>query len=234
LIELSAIEEPHQGTSYNPAAIAHQELLLRAHAVEEKRLEEEARLKGVRGKMEQAKLTVDEDILGVPPGMKVDEPGQEDSDDINSNAIVDVAVPKPLPKPKTKQQRNKAARREAEVRGSFVSLRSSQRTERYGQKRALAAKLTKKRLLASIDSIKSLKRAVDDSYAHQDEIRAQRRLGELEKLKGGLAGMKIGKHKVPAKEIDVQLGEDLSESLRELKACLFFLVVARLDEADWY
>ena len=46
-----------------------------------------------------------------------------------------------------------------------------------------------------------------------------KRLEIQEKLKQGLAGQKIGKHKVPEGEIDVQLGEELSESLRALKVC---------------
>lgn len=37
----------------------------------------------------------------------------------------------------------------------------------------------------------------------------------------GLAGQKLGKHKVPEGGVDVQLGEELSESLRALKVCRF-------------
>ena len=41
-----------------------------------------------------------------------------------------------------------------------------------------------------------------------------------EKLKKqGLAGQKLGKHKVPESNVIVQLGEDLTESLRGLKVC---------------
>jgi nucleolar protein 53 len=41
-----------------------------------------------------------------------------------------------------------------------------------------------------------------------------------EKLKKqGLAGQKLGKHKVPKSNVIVQLGEDLTESLRGLKVC---------------
>lgn len=40
------------------------------------------------------------------------------------------------------------------------------------------------------------------------------------KLKGGLAGQRLGKHIVPTGEVDVQLGEELSESLRGLKVRL--------------
>ena len=36
---------------------------------------------------------------------------------------------------------------------------------------------------------------------------------------GGMKGRRLGKHRVPEGDIDVQLGEDLSESLRALKVC---------------
>lgn len=38
-----------------------------------------------------------------------------------------------------------------------------------------------------------------------------------ERLKQGLAGQRLGKHYVPEGDIDVQLGEDLTESFRGLK-----------------
>ena len=48
--------------------------------------------------------------------------------------------------------------------------------------------------------------------------------------KQGLVGQKFGKHKVPEGEVEVQLGEDLSESLRGLKVILLvFLLFACID-----
>jgi len=38
-----------------------------------------------------------------------------------------------------------------------------------------------------------------------------------EKARQGLVGLKLGKHKVKEVEVEVQLGEELSESLRALK-----------------
>ena len=52
----------------------------------------------------------------------------------------------------------------------------------------------------------------------KEKAREMKRLALAEKLKKqGLAGKKLGKHKVPEGQIDVQLGEDLTESLRGLK-----------------
>ncbi|KIJ89417.1 hypothetical protein K443DRAFT_687286 [Laccaria amethystina LaAM-08-1] len=51
-----------------------------------------------------------------------------------------------------------------------------------------------------------------------DKKHPERRLALEEKVrKQGLAGQQLGKHKVPQGEVQVQLGEDLSESLRGLK-----------------
>ena len=85
------------------------------------------------------------------------------------------------------------------------------------QKRALAEKAARKRLLASVDAAKSLRRALARDIATRERQRLERQLALQAKLSHGLAGQKVGKHKVPEGEIDVQLGEELSESLRALK-----------------
>jgi len=48
-------------------------------------------------------------------------------------------------------------------------------------------------------------------------MREERRRALREKLKQGLAGQRFGKHTVQKVKIDVQLGEDLTDSLRGLK-----------------
>ena len=41
----------------------------------------------------------------------------------------------------------------------------------------------------------------------------------------GLAGQKLGKHEVPQGEVEVQHGEDLSESFRGLKGILLVVLL---------
>jgi len=54
--------------------------------------------------------------------------------------------------------------------------------------------------------------------SQQERERERRRLALVEKLKTqGLAGQKLGKHKVPEADVEVQVGDDLSENLRGLK-----------------
>ena len=83
-------------------------------------------------------------------------------------------------------------------------------------------------MLASISSAKQLRKSNSELLTIQEEEREQKLLALAEKLrKQGLAGQKLGKHKVPESELAVQLGEDLSESLRALKVswlyCLIFI-----------
>ena len=81
----------------------------------------------------------------------------------------------------------------------------------------------RKRLLASISSAKQLRKSNIELLSIQEEEREHKQLSLAEKLrKQGLAGQKVGKHKVPESELAVQLGEDLSESLRGLKVSWAF------------
>ncbi|KAJ7105118.1 ribosome biogenesis protein Nop53/GLTSCR2 [Mycena crocata] len=194
-IEVPAILEPHQGTSYNPPADAHQELLIKAGEIEGKRVEKAAKIAETKAKFQQAKLDVVEETLGAPPGMTVAEIVPDEEDDA---ANTEEIPKKKMPERKTKAQRNKAAKVLA-------------------QKRALAEKTRKKNELAIINSFKLLRRNTNKTLSAREQAHALRRTALQEKLKRGLAGQKLGKHKVPVEEVDVQLGEDLSESLRALK-----------------
>ena len=83
-----------------------------------------------------------------------------------------------------------------------------------------------KRLLASVDSSKSLRKKIAKDTLERTRMLQQRKHREEEKIRQGLAGQKLGKHVVQKSEIDVQLGEDLSESLRSLRVwCLLIRFV---------
>ncbi|KAG5733405.1 hypothetical protein E4T56_gene4114, partial [Termitomyces sp. T112] len=86
------------------------------------------------------------------------------------------------------------------------------------EKRELADRAMRKRMLAAIPSAKTLRRTNAQLMSAREEELARKRAAELSKLKQhGLAGQRLGRHKVPEGQVDVQLGEDLSESLRALK-----------------
>ncbi|KAF9495217.1 P60-like protein [Pleurotus eryngii] len=193
-IEVPAIAEPHQGTSYNPLASAYQDLLLKAHETEERRVNEIAKVAAVKDKMAEARHNDDDgDNIGLPRGMKLDTPLEDDTE-----AEDEVLLPKKRPERKTKAQRNKAAKALAE-------------------RRILAAKAARKQLLVAIDGAKAFRKSTEQSFAARQLERLLKRQILLDNLKYGLAGKRLGKHKVPEGNLDVQLGDDLSESLRALK-----------------
>ncbi|RDX45800.1 P60-like protein [Lentinus brumalis] len=201
LIALPAVPSPHEGTSYNPPVVSHQELLKTAHEIEVEKWKGVAELEAMKAKIEKARAiaaaeAASASAVGTAPGMKVDLPTGAEVEEEDANA--EPLPPKKMPARKTKQQRKKAERLRAE-------------------KQALAEKAARKRMLASVDSAKALRKALARNVAARERLREQQQLALQEKLKKGLAGERIGKHKVPEGQIDVQLGEELSESLRALK-----------------
>jgi nucleolar protein 53 len=78
----------------------------------------------------------------------------------------------------------------------------------------------RKRLHASVDTAKTLRKAADRTQAARIKADVERRAKQDARLaQNGLVGQKIGKHVVREGGVDVQLGEELSESLRGLQVC---------------
>ena len=71
-------------------------------------------------------------------------------------------------------------------------------------------------MLSVLSSI-SAKQLRKSTLPSSHEVAERRRQLLAAKLKGGMAGRRLGKYKVPEGHIDVQLGEELSENLRGLK-----------------
>lgn len=65
--------------------------------------------------------------------------------------------------------------------------------------------------------MKSLRLSVEERLALRAKVLESRKAAVRQKLLQGIAGKRVGKHKVPEREVEVQLGEDLSENLRTLK-----------------
>jgi nucleolar protein 53 len=194
VIEVPAVLEPHQGSSYNPPAAAHDELIMEACRLERRRQEEADRLAEVRRKVADARALATGVTEGLPLGMTLDEIPTDGEPIIQHDAV----VPKKPSTRKTKQQRAKALR-----------LRE--------EKRALAEKAARKKMLATITMVKSLRSTAEKVGQQQNQARLARQLALKMKLRKGLAGQRLGKYKVPENEIEVQIGEDLSENLRTLK-----------------
>ena len=76
----------------------------------------------------------------------------------------------------------------------------------------------RKRLLDSVNQVKALRSDLSKVADAQKQARLARQLALRPKLKG-LAGQRLGKHRVPENDIQMQIGEDLSENLGNLKVC---------------
>ena len=195
-ISVPAVPAPHEGTSYNPLVTSHQELLRTANEIEERRLKEAEKLEEAKRKMEAARVAAALELQeGVAPGMTIQ---PIDDADTAQDDVQGLPPVKKMPERKTKKERRKAERQRAE-------------------KRALAERAARKRMLASVDSAKALRKALGRNLMVRERLRAQRQAKLQERLGQGLAGQRLGKHKVPEGETVVQLSEDLSESLRGLK-----------------
>ncbi|KAF8324128.1 P60-like protein [Clavulina sp. PMI_390] len=202
-IERAAIEAPHSGISYNPSYESHQALLQTAHAVELKREAEAEDWRPTKERMEAMKAATSDDVEDGSrfKGMAVDLPGEDADDDDDDNEEEDVEVvvkAKPAPARKTKQQKAKAARLRAE-------------------KHALAQRAAKKRLAASLTTIKALAKESNRSVNSRESLLAAQKLAADQAKRQALTGKKIGKHVVKTGEVDVQLTDELSESLRGLQ-----------------
>ncbi|SPO29991.1 related to Glioma tumor suppressor candidate region gene 2 protein [Ustilago trichophora] len=216
---LPAIDLPHPGSSYNPDLESHEALIQEAYEIEA-RLEANEQMDKAERETWQAKLATivareaelrlqKDDDLKRYRGMDVDLPGigsdDEDADEDAEDAqdddeeSDDQGEQSSEPKRKTRQQKARAKR--ARMQQAEALRRKQARIE-----------------AAAILQLPALKRRQARLAAARAQAAEERRLQkDAAMAKQGLSGIKVGKHKVPQQHIDVQTGDELSESLRTLK-----------------
>ena len=204
-------ELPDAGTSYNPTQESHAALLEDAVQEELAKLEAEAKVEQEIAGLGQVVVNRNNGKgmeYEYAEGMLVGS-GEEDTDDEDDEEGSDEETRegingKSQPQRKTQAQRNKALRRKLAE-----------------QERVAAA--AQKRLDKSAGSLASFKRAEETRLAAQAEaLKIKRQLKaekDQEKLVHMRAGEKVGKYRVPKGDVAVQLGEDLAETLRQIKVC---------------
>lgn len=74
-------------------------------------------------------------------------------------------------------------------------------------------------MVVSISNVKSMVKSTNRALASRETLSAAQKQAAEETKRKEVTGTKIGKHVVKSAEIDVQLTEDLSESLRSIKVC---------------
>lgn len=197
------LETPDQGTSYNPKEADHTRLI--ELAVEEEKAQlareaaEEERIR-VLGEVKNARRQhADGDEFEYAAGMKVG-PGEIDADDVSEDDE-DAAGPSKTKaqKRKTQAQRNKAKRLKEQARLDAIEK-------------------THKRLVASIGGLKGVQANLEKREKQMAEAERLAKLAKKQRERMGLeGGEKVGKHRVVKPRMTVQLGEDLAESLRQVK-----------------
>ncbi|EGO04468.1 hypothetical protein SERLA73DRAFT_44469 [Serpula lacrymans var. lacrymans S7.3] len=197
MIELPPVVVPHQGTSYNPPLADHEELVHQAYEAEHRRVRDSEKYLQTKRKIQNARDDPSEAQEGVPPGMKLDDISPAAGDD-EAEILGDIVIMKKMPARKTRQQHLKRVKLQAE-------------------RRALAEIAARKRMNDTVGRVKSLRSEVDRTMKAREQAQSARDLSYRSKLRQGLSGRKLGKHKVAEDNVDVQVSEDLSETLRTLK-----------------
>lgn len=207
---LPSLSKPTTAQSYNPTAKSHEELLQRAYEAEMKRYAEEQANREYKEKWNAGGAAAAEDSEGAEgakrwAGMLIDdaEAAQEDEEEEEaSTSRTTTAAP---PQRKTRTQRLKEQRRqEAE--------------------RQLALKRAQKMQRGIVSQLPSMAKSLKKQEAQRLATREARKATEVERMAAeGLAGRRSGKHLVPQSmaqrdALRVALDEDLTESLRALKA----------------
>lgn len=223
-----ALPIPDAGISYNPKLEAYQALLEAAVQEEMTRLErerqQEARVEKFR---HVARMNAVPTERGVAPGMTVAAGDKEALALEAASAGVDaqdgpdvfhhlLTLKKTAPARKTQADRNRRARRRA-------------------AEQKLAEARAAKKLRAHLAALPSLKAQAEARVKAAAEAEARQRAREAELARSGMVpGKRLGKHFVQGRDIEVQLGEDLSENLRQLKVRLVPGSSGRDVRSPWF
>ena len=204
---LPAIDLPHPGSSYNPTLEAHEALIHEAYEIE-KVLEQTEQMDQAEREKWQAKLATivareaelrsqADDELKRYRGMDLDVDSDSSADE-SSLSEGETRVAKDA-KRKTRAQRARAKRARA------------QQSEAARRKQARIDAAT----LLHLPALQ--RRQARLAHARQSATLLRRQHKAALVAKHGLTGNKVGKHTVPQPKVDVQLPDELSESLRTLK-----------------
>lgn len=206
LQHIPAITTPEGGHSYNPTVEEHQQLLAKANDAEErkvevlKKLQEQLsyrdELKQLADELSATEVTADGKIIST----SVDD-DEEEEEDLEDKATDDKATKKrKAAERKTRAQRHKSHRLA---------------TEELEKKQ----KLQERAIRQQIDILRQIEVEIKQRSEELDIIAEKRGERKTEEEKKGLK--KIGKYTVPELPVDVQLTEELCETLRQLKVNMY-------------
>ncbi|CAN8317570.1 unnamed protein product [Cochlearia groenlandica] len=192
---IPAVEVDHEGCSYNPTSESHEDMLAEAVAQEMQKV-----YKTELGP-EPVPLTIDGDAINEDERyfLEVDNvsEGEEDADDENEVSEAGNKIPKAT-KRVTRVVLNKRTRQKA--------LRKMETKEKY-----------KAKILNEIDGLPNILKEIAREDEEKQNKHMRRTIAKQEVLK--IRPPRLGKHKFEAPPIQVLLTEEMTGSLRKLKAC---------------
>ncbi|KAF7728313.1 hypothetical protein EC973_006254 [Apophysomyces ossiformis] len=186
-----AVVVPAAGASYNPTMEQHQELLRVAHEIEVQKIEEKKKLD------EQLKYRKELDDL--ESELQQEEKDAEEEEAAATAAAADndeEETKEQIEERKTRVQRNKERRLRRE---HILNQKKEQ----------------EKSIRKQVDKLNGIEEELSKRQAELEKMEERRREKEENEKKEGLK--RIGKHFVQEMPIEVQLQDELSESLRQLK-----------------
>lgn len=201
LEHIPAITTPEGGHSYNPTVEEHQQLLAKANDAEERKVEilrklqeqlsYRDELKQLAGELATSEITAEGKIISTEAD------NEEEEEDLEDKPTDDKATKKrKAAERKTRQQRQKSHRL------ATAELEKKQ-------------KLQERAIRQQIDKLREIEAEIAQRVEELDSLADQRGERKSEDEKKGLK--KIGKYYVPELPVDVQLTEELCETLRQLK-----------------
>jgi nucleolar protein 53 len=201
LEHIPAITTPEGGHSYNPTVEEHQQLLAKANDAEERKVEilrklqeqlsYRDELKQLAGELATSEITAEGKIISTEAD------NEEEEEDLEDKPTDDKATKKrKAAERKTRQQRQKSHRL------ATAELEKKQ-------------KLQERAIRQQIDKLREIEAEIAQRVEELDSLADQRGERKSEDGKKGLK--KIGKYYVPELPVDVQLTEELCETLRQLK-----------------
>ncbi|XP_073405229.1 ribosome biogenesis protein NOP53 [Dendrobates tinctorius] len=193
--ELPAIEIAAAGASYNPTYESHQDLMLKAHEVEVKKLKEARKLSRKLKFPTNDKAPTEESRLRELCEGLVEE--SEDDNPSGDEGELEEQKVTSLHQRERKTERQRKKEKEAKI---LKARQDSEKTERLRRQ--------------SLFQLKSIQTSLK---SRQEELAKRKKLrGEKQKAKA-LQPKRLGRLKYQEPDIDVLLSEELTDSLRRLK-----------------
>ncbi|CAJ0936621.1 unnamed protein product [Ranitomeya imitator] len=198
--ELPAIEIAAAGASYNPTYESHQDLMLKAHEVEVKKLKEARKLSRKLKFPTKDKAPTEESRLRELCEGLVEE--SEDDNPPGDEGELEEQKATSLHQRERKTERQRKKEKEAKI------------LEDDGQKARQDAEKAERLRRQSLFQLKSIQTSLK---TRQEELANRKKLrGEKQKAKA-LQPKRLGRLKYQEPDIDVLLSEELTDSLRRLK-----------------